>query len=166
MSNLQDLHAFNWNLNIPRLWIIFPEQTSSYRDSLLVVYYPTSNQHDNSLHFCNYYSKKSFLQWKCPFTVVLLHQNPLTYLFRTVLDCLFPLVNSAWSVHISLLIQTRWLWRVGRGREPWERSEAGGVNDNERHLHHSPVSSPTEELRKDKRRSDDSGRRERTRPGF
>ncbi len=40
------------------------------------------------------------------------------------------------------------MWRVGRGREPWERSEAGGwVNDNERHLHHSPVSSPTEELR-------------------
>ncbi len=57
------------------------------------------------------------------------------------------------------------MWRVGRGREPWERSEAGGVNDNERHLRHSPVSSPTEELRKDKR-SDDSGRRERTRPGF
>ncbi len=55
---------------------------------------------------------------------------------------------------------------MGRGREPWERSEAGGVNDNERHLRHSPVSSPTEELRKDKRRSDDSGRRERTRPGF
>ncbi len=26
---------------------------------------------------------------------------------------------------------------MGRGREPWERSEAGGVNDNERHLHHS-----------------------------
>ncbi len=44
--------------------------------------------------------------------------------------------------------------------------EAGGVNDNERHLRHSPVSSPTEELRKDKRRSDDSGRRERTRPGL
>ncbi len=58
------------------------------------------------------------------------------------------------------------MWRVGRGREPWERSEAGGVNDNERHLRHSPVSSPTEELRKDKRRSDDSGRRERTRPGL
>ncbi len=38
---------------------------------------------------------------------------------------------------------------VGRGREPWERSEAGGVNDNERHLRHSPVSSPTEELRKE-----------------
>ncbi len=35
-----------------------------------------------------------------------------------------------------------------RGREPWERSEAGGVNGNERHLRHSPVSSPTEELRK------------------
>ncbi len=43
------------------------------------------------------------------------------------------------------------------GREPWERSEAGGVNNNEWHLHHSPVSSPTEELWKDKRRSDDSG---------
>ncbi len=39
------------------------------------------------------------------------------------------------------------MWRVGRGREPWERSEAGGVNGNERHLRHSPVSSPTEELR-------------------
>ncbi len=36
-----------------------------------------------------------------------------------------------------------YLWRVGRGREPWERSEAGGVIGNERHLHHSPVSSPT-----------------------
>ncbi len=58
------------------------------------------------------------------------------------------------------------MWRVGRGREPWEWSEAGGVNDNERHLRHSPVSSPTEELWKDKRRSDDSGRRERTRPGL
>ncbi len=43
----------------------------------------------------------------------------------------------------------RWvMWRVGRGWEPWERSEAGGVNGNERHLRHSPVSSPTEELRK------------------
>ncbi len=41
------------------------------------------------------------------------------------------------------------LWRVGRGREPWERSEAGGVIGNERHLRHSPVSSPTEELRKE-----------------
>ncbi len=30
------------------------------------------------------------------------------------------------------------MWRVGRGREPWERSEAGGVNGNERHLRHSP----------------------------
>ncbi len=36
----------------------------------------------------------------------------------------------------------------GGGREPWERSEAGGVIGNERHLHRSPVSSPTEELRK------------------
>ncbi len=40
------------------------------------------------------------------------------------------------------------MWRVGRGRKPWERSEAGGVIGNDRHLHHSPVSSPTEELRK------------------
>ncbi len=52
------------------------------------------------------------------------------------------------------------------GRELWKRSEAGGVNDNEQHLRHSPVPSPTEELWKDKRRSDDSGRRERTRPGL
>ncbi len=58
------------------------------------------------------------------------------------------------------------MWRVGRGRELWERSEAGGVNGNERHLRHSPVSSPTEELWKGSVRSDDSGRRERTRPGF
>ncbi len=65
---------------------------------------------------------------------------------------------SRFSVNMSL-------WRMGRGREPWERSEAGGVNDNERHLCHSPVSSPTEELWKDKRRSNDSERRERTRPG-
>ncbi len=55
---------------------------------------------------------------------------------------------------------------MGRGREPWEWSEAGGVNGNERHLRHSPVSSPTEELRRDIRRSDDSERRERTRPGI
>ncbi len=38
------------------------------------------------------------------------------------------------------------MWRVGWGREPWERSEAGGVIGNEWHLHHSPVSSPTEGL--------------------
>ncbi len=48
------------------------------------------------------------------------------------------------------------MWRVGRGREPWEQSEASGVNDNERHLRHSPVSSPTEEIWKDKRRSDET----------
>ncbi len=59
------------------------------------------------------------------------------------------------------------LWRVGRGRESWDRSEgAVEFNNNKRHLHHSPVSSPTEELQKDKRRSDDSGRREKTRPGL
>ncbi len=34
------------------------------------------------------------------------------------------------------------------GAENRERSEAGGVIGNERHLRHSPVSSPTEELRK------------------
>ncbi len=76
---------------------------------------------------------------------------------------------------------------MGRGREPWERSEAGGVDDcsewggaESRGSGARPVelmimsntcathtvSSPTEELRKDKRRSDDSGRRERTSPGF
>ncbi len=55
---------------------------------------------------------------------------------------------------------------MGWGREPWEQSEAGGVIGNEQHLHHSPVSSPTEELRKGEMRSDNSGRRERTRPGI
>ncbi len=58
------------------------------------------------------------------------------------------------------------LWQVGQGREPWERSKTGGVNDNERHLHHSPVSSLTEELRKNKRRCNNSERQERTRPGL
>ncbi len=51
-------------------------------------------------------------------------------------------------MYIYVYIQVCILWRVGRGREPWERSEAGGVIGNERHLHRSPVSSPTEELRK------------------
>ncbi len=47
------------------------------------------------------------------------------------------LVSWTWQwVHFTQMA----LWRVGRGREPWERSEAGGVNDNERHLRHSPVS--------------------------
>ncbi len=35
----------------------------------------------------------------------------------------------------------------GAGPRAVERSEAGGVIGNERHLHRSPVSSPTEELR-------------------
>ncbi len=39
----------------------------------------------------------------------------------------------------------------GAGRELWEQSD--GVNYNEIHLLHSLVSSPTEELRKDKRRN-------------
>ncbi len=43
-------------------------------------------------------------------------------------------------------------------------TEQGQVD--ERHPRRSPVLNPTEELRKDKRRSDDSGRREGTRPGF
>ncbi len=47
---------------------------------------------------------------------------------------------------------------MGRGLEPRERSEAGGVNDNKLHLHQSPVLSPMEELRKDKMRSDNSER--------
>ncbi len=53
--------------------------------------------------------------------------------------------------------------------DDWGRTETngnGGVNDDERHLRHSPVSSPTEELRKDKRRSDNSERQEKTRPRF
>ena len=37
---------------------------------------------------------------------------------------------------------------------------------NERHLLHSPVSSPTEEIGRIQKRSDDSEGRERTRPGF
>ncbi len=45
-------------------------------------------------------------------------------------------------------------------------SEAGGVMIMSETCNHSPVSSPTEELRKDKRSCDDSGRRERTRPGL
>lgn len=45
--------------------------------------------------------------------------------------------------------------REGWGRELWERNEPSGVNVNAQHLCHSPVSSPTEELRKDKRRSDE-----------
>ncbi len=45
---------------------------------------------------------------------------------------------------------------MGRGREPWEWNVAGGVNDNERKP--APVSSPTEELQKDKRRTDDIAR--------
>ncbi len=55
---------------------------------------------------------------------------------------------------------------MGQGREQWERSEVGGVNDNEQHLCPSPVSNPMEELRKDKRRSEDRERQERTRPEF
>ncbi len=64
------------------------------------------------------------------------------------------MMQSTWDYTLSCSIWTdqglMWgsLWRVGRGREPWERSEAGGVIGNKRHLHHSPASSPTEELRK------------------
>ncbi len=54
----------------------------------------------------------------------------------------------------------------GAGPRSMERREVSGVNGNERHLCHSLVSSPMEELRKDKRRSDDSGRGERTKPGL
>ncbi len=52
------------------------------------------------------------------------------------------------KVNVAVILCGYLEWRVGRGREPWERSEAGGVIGNERHLHRSPVSSPTEELRK------------------
>lgn len=30
---------------------------------------------------------------------------------------------------------------MGLAREPWERSEAGGLNDNEQRLHHSSLES-------------------------
>ncbi len=43
---------------------------------------------------------------------------------------------------------TKFTVASGAGPRAWERTEAGGVNGNERHLRHSPVSSPTEELRK------------------
>ncbi len=65
---------------------------------------------------------------------------------------LYNLIKESYLSYVAASITVlyiRLLWRVGRGREPWERSEAGGVNDNERHLRHSPVSSPTEELRKE-----------------
>ncbi len=60
----------------------------------------------------------------------------------------------------------RWgMWRVGRGREPWERSEAGGVIMNDTcATHRSRV--PRRSSGRNKRRSDNSGRRERPRPGF
>lgn len=47
--------------------------------------------------------------------------------------------KSQWYV---LKRKWKWLWPVWWGREPWVRSEAGGVNNNERHLHHPSVSSP------------------------
>lgn len=47
-----------------------------------------------------------------------------------------------------------------------ERSMTSGVIANELHLRATPVSSPMEQFQKDKRRSDDNARRERTRPGF
>lgn len=55
----------------------------------------------------------------------------------------------------------KWLWHVGQGREPWERNEAGGTRVHEGHLHATQFSSPMEELRKNKRRSDISGTRDR-----
>ncbi len=64
-----------------------------------------------------------------------------------ILEVCLKCVSS--SLKQQKALHVKWyLWRVGRGREPWERSEAGGVIGNERDLHHSPVSSPTEELRK------------------
>ncbi len=57
-----------------------------------------------------------------------------------------------WNLQVSLSFKIIYCMnntRYGMVRydcDEWERSEAGGVNDNERHLRHSPVSSPTEEL--------------------
>ncbi len=80
--------------------------------------------------------------------------EPLSWL-RTERQCVREPGGGRGGVERSLVSTPRpargdgGMWRVGRGREPWERSEAGGVNDNERHLRHSPVSSPMEELRKE-----------------
>ncbi len=57
------------------------------------------------------------LQWKSPSHVFLQHQNPLTYLFRRVLDCFYP-VNSAWCVQIALLIQIKPFF-AGKGTLLW-----------------------------------------------
>ncbi|XP_048017181.1 adenine phosphoribosyltransferase isoform X5 [Megalobrama amblycephala] len=61
------------------------------------------------------------------------------------------------------LVENQGATVVGQGREPWEWNKAGGSSVNEHHLRATPVSSPMEELRKDKRRNGD---RERTRPGL
>lgn len=58
------------------------------------------------------------------------------------------------------------MWQAGLGRELWEQSEAVGASAYERHLCATPVSSFTEELRKDNKRIDDSARSEMTSPGF
>ncbi len=74
---------------------------------------------------------------------------------KKVINLMRALVGKDWGANkqslmyiYRALMRSTIVLRVGRGREPWERSEAGGVNGNERHLRHSPVSSPTEELRK------------------
>ncbi len=76
--------------------------------------------------------------------VVIWHLDQNMYYDLRVLKS-FSLIYATATISTNMSII---LWRVGRGREPWKRSEDGGVIGNERHLHHSPVSSPTEELRK------------------
>ncbi len=71
--------------------------------------------------------------------------NFTDHITKTCRSCRFALYN----IKKIRPFLSEHVWRVGRGREPWERSEAGGVNDNERHLRHSPVLNPTEELRKE-----------------
>ncbi len=71
-------------------------------------------------------------------------------------------ILATWGRALSCCNMRWWLWMNGTTmglrissrylcafKMPLWRSEAGGVNDNERHLRHSPVSSPTEELRKE-----------------
>lgn len=49
------------------------------------------------------------------------------------------------------------MWQAVRGRELWEQSKASGAGANEHHMRATPVSSPKEELWKDKSKSDESG---------
>ncbi len=53
--------------------------------------------------------------------------------------------HTVWN---DMKLSNWWLWRVGRGPRAVGTERGRWSNGNERHLHHSPVSIPTEELRK------------------